>query len=517
MVIVERDNSGSDSRIIQELKKSQQIYRKLFNNSFNAVFLVELGGKIVDCNSEAENLFGYKSNDLIGNNFANLSLIPQDCMSLLKNMFETLFKGGDQEEINVKISRPDGSFAWLTLIGKILKLENEIYIHLIALDITDQKKIQNELKDEEKLNQMILDSLPFFMMLITKNRTILSANKIALEVGAVIGDKCWNTFGHCNFIPKKDKEYVDKHGSPPPNKTRCYFCQTEEAFAVKTPKHKDVYIESKIFDTYWIPFDNDTFIHFAEDITIRRRAEKKLKQSREKYREAFNLISVYKDIFAHDMNNILQNILSSVYLHSIIQTKPEKLKDFGNLNDVIENHVDGGVALISRIIQLSSLEDTKPKFKTIESFNILNKSMQDFVKKYQNRNINIDIKGLTKDMNIFGNDLLVDIFDNILNNALKHNELNVKIEINISKFFESNIKFIKFEFKDNGVGIQDERKELIFESSNYDKTKNSGMGIGLSLVKKIVTKFGGRIWVEDRIQGDYSRGSNFILMLQEAI
>jgi signal transduction histidine kinase len=42
------------------------------------------------------------------------------------------------------------------------------------------------------------------------------------------------------------------------------------------------------------------------------------------------------------------------------------------------------------------------------------------------------------------------------------------------------------------------------------------MGMGLSLVKKIVDKYGGKIWVEDRIKGNHNEGSNFVVLLKEA-
>jgi signal transduction histidine kinase len=42
------------------------------------------------------------------------------------------------------------------------------------------------------------------------------------------------------------------------------------------------------------------------------------------------------------------------------------------------------------------------------------------------------------------------------------------------------------------------------------------MGLGLSLVKKIVESYNGDIWVEDRVKGDHEQGSNFVVLLQEA-
>jgi len=42
------------------------------------------------------------------------------------------------------------------------------------------------------------------------------------------------------------------------------------------------------------------------------------------------------------------------------------------------------------------------------------------------------------------------------------------------------------------------------------------MGIGLSLVKKIIRGYNGKIWIDDKVKNDYTKGSNFILMIPEA-
>ena len=76
-------------------------------------------------------------------------------------------------------------------------------------------------------------------------------------------------------------------------------------------------------------------------------------------------------------------------------------------------------------------------------------------------------------------------------------------------------KLIKLEFIDNGIGIFDENKESIFQKGYKRDKKVRGMGIGLSLVKKIIKSYNGKIWVENRIKDDYEQGSNFVILIPE--
>lgn len=82
---------------------------------------------------------------------------------------------------------------------------------------------------------------------------------------------------------------------------------------------------------------------------------------------------------------------------------------------------------------------------------------------------------------------------------------------------EDNTQYIKFEFNDYGIGVSDEGKKRLFEKSYSEDISKPGMGIGLSIVKKIVDNYGGKIWVEDRVEGNFTKGSNFVVMLKEAL
>jgi len=147
---------------------------------------------------------------------------------------------------------------------------------------------------------------------------------------------------------------------------------------------------------------------------------------------------------------------------------------------------------------------------------ILDKSITFLRNIFQNKDVNIQLNLPNEKLFLQANELLQDVFENILINAVRYNESSTfEIIIKISKTEENGIKYGKMEIIDNGIGIEDVRKEKIFQRS-YTKDKNvRGMGLGLSLVYKIIKSYKGKIWVENRVIHDYSQGSNFIVLIPE--
>ena len=240
---------------------------------------------------------------------------------------------------------------------------------------------------------------------------------------------------------------------------------------------------------------------------------KKLKKSEVKYRKAYHRAEFYKDLFAHDINNILHSLLSGIQICEVSFDNTSEVKYSIN---IMKTQVMRGSNLVSNIFNLSKLEESEMPLRKRNVYKVLKKSIASVKKIDRERSINIQFDFDDKELFILGSDLLEDVFDNILNNAIKHNKNpTVEIKIMISKQERKSVDYLKMEFLDNGKGVSDTRKDMIFNRGNKESKSTHGMGLGLALTKKIIESYDGEIRVEDRVKGDYLKGSNFILLIPE--
>ena len=98
-------------------------------------------------------------------------------------------------------------------------------------------------------------------------------------------------------------------------------------------------------------------------------------------------------------------------------------------------------------------------------------------------------------------DRLREVFTNLISNAIKYNDKASK-EIEIGWVKGTFGTPIAIYLKDNGIGIEQSHHETIFrifERLHAQNAFGGGTGAGLTIVKKIVERHGGRIWVESAI------------------
>ena len=245
--------------------------------------------------------------------------------------------------------------------------------------------------------------------------------------------------------------------------------------------------------------------------------EEKILRSENKYRLAYSRAEFYKDLFVHDINNILQNLQFSLEIMSQNLEGYEKKENIDELVKIAKSQVKRGAELGLNVKKLSDLEMGAIKNEPIEIYDVLEQIINDIKTKFSEEEIKIDIIGDRDKIYVIANLLLEDVIRIILNNAIRYNDNPIKeISIQISKIVKDFGSDIKIEFIDNGVGIPDTMKKTIFQPV-YKKTKDfKRIGLGLLLVNEVIGSISGKIWVEDKVQGDHTQGSNVIILIPEA-
>ncbi|MHA1681767.1 MAG: sensor histidine kinase [Promethearchaeota archaeon] len=236
-----------------------------------------------------------------------------------------------------------------------------------------------------------------------------------------------------------------------------------------------------------------------------------LASSQEDFKKAYNQAKFYKDIFTHDMSNIFQVMLG---LFSLYNHRADREKD--KIMEKIGIQLRRGKDLIEKIRRLSTIDQNSVHLKVMGVISTLKKATL-LSKENTMRENEITISSNVQEFFVKSNELLIDIFKNIINNATIYNTSPVpRIDIVISREIDPAGKpFVKIEFIDNGVGIPEEAKDAIFREGHLDVKSGKGMGLGLSLVVKGLFQYGGTIKIIDRVEGDHKQGSNFIVRIPE--
>ncbi|MEN6341856.1 MAG: ATP-binding protein [Methanospirillum sp.] len=217
--------------------------------------------------------------------------------------------------------------------------------------------------------------------------------------------------------------------------------------------------------------------------------------------------------FAYVASHDLQEPLRSIVSFSQLLERRYKGKLDSDADEYIRFIVEGGTRmqmLITDLLQLSRVETRGRPFERVEAGELLADVLRNIGHGIEETGGRIEAGSLPS---VFGDPVqLEQVFANLIGNAIKYRRDGVPPVIRISAEREG--RFWRFAVADNGIGIEAEYFDRIFEMFQRLHTHDefSGTGIGLAVVKKIVERHGGRVWVESTPGG----GSTFFFTLPAA-
>ena len=269
----------SPNNKVEGLFLPQDNYKLIFDNTPISIVLIDMNGQIVELNSATENLFGFKRENLINLKFTELYVVPADEMVRMKKIFTHLLSGGIFGPEDIQIYNKDKKLIWVNVIASKIELDKKSYIQVLTKDISLRKTLEQEIKESEEQYRGLYESSPISLTVTDSKGVILNVNSASEKIFG---------FNKTEIIGKR---YTDL-GIFSPQQIEIFKSNYEDALKGKKLKPLDFKIKKKDGTIAWInvqnslkKIGNEILIEgIAQDITERKIAEAKLKESEEKYR-----------------------------------------------------------------------------------------------------------------------------------------------------------------------------------------------------------------------------------------
>jgi PAS domain S-box-containing protein len=139
--------------VLRRLKRSNQRFRMLAENSTDLIALHDVEGKIEYVNPAARRMLGYSESEVKGLNAFSL-IYPADRPAAREAYYQQLFLKGESVQLEYRLIRKDGSPIWVEAVGTPMAREGRLPMHIITTsrDATRRKKAEEEsLRYQEKL------------------------------------------------------------------------------------------------------------------------------------------------------------------------------------------------------------------------------------------------------------------------------------------------------------------------------------------------------------------------------
>ncbi|MCX6304105.1 MAG: PAS domain S-box protein [Bacteroidetes bacterium] len=508
-------------RDISGRKHAEAIFRDIIEKNPMSIQILDMEGYTVQTNSAHTKLFGAKT--------------PQDYSifkdaQLLKQGMGVLF---DQIKNGEVVYFPDSYFnvhdvdpsfpnvsTWIKAIGFTLndsfgKPERIVLMHE---NITGRKLA-------EAMFQDIIDKNPMSIQIVDKDGITLLGNPAYTLLFGSVPPPDFSIFDDLQQkSPELQKLILRAKSGEIVHLPDLYF-NTRDV----SPELPDVplWIRAIIFPLNDSSGKPERFVLMHENITERKLAENEIMKLNESLelrvaertsqldainRElAFHLSEVeqFTYIASHDLQEPLRTL--TTYTQLINEEYAGKLDADGNKYiEFISGSASRMRALVTALLEYSLL-GKEAVLASVDCNQVIGEVLADMADSIARSNACIRFEKLPV-LNCYETELR-QLFQNLINNAVKFRKKEVHPKINISAEYLLNAW--RFSVEDNGIGIAEKDKEKIFTifKRMHNRNEYEGTGIGLAHCKKIVEMHGGKIWVESTP----GKGSKFIFTIPRRV
>lgn len=553
---------GSFNRDITERKESEKALnasekhlRMVTDNMIDMVSQTDVSGVIQYVSPSAKTLLGYEPEEFIGKSI--FDYVHPDNLEEVKSTLEIGFIEMVPERMEVQFRHADGYYIWLEIAGNIFLDEKHRVKGAVfgSRDISERKKVEEQIKrqyavlnginkifresltseTEEKVAnvgisvaEQLLNSEMGFIAEINKDRQLgnvivsSSAGKLYETPKSKI-HKSIKSMKINSYLKRAIKEeeplivndfnYNKKElpeGHPPVNSFLCVPLKQGDkviGIIVLANKKRNCAPED-------VEIIESLSVAIVEAL-MGFRSKNKLKKYKNRLEETIGDLKRSNEElqrFAYVASHDLQEPLRTVASFTQLLERRYKGEFDSDADEYMNYIVEAALRMkeqINGLLEYSRISTNLNKFRQVNSEIVLNQAIDNLQFAIKENNAEITYDSLPVVICDAGQ--LQRIFQNLISNAIKFKKENISPKIHISvKIDDKNREYV-FSVADNGIGIEKQYMERIFIIFQRLHTMDEyhGTGIGLSIVKRIIERHGGRIWVES----EFGEGSTFCFTL----
>jgi PAS domain S-box-containing protein len=474
----------------QKLAQSEARYKVLSESSRDLISLHGPDGTFLYVSPSVRNLLGYEPEELVGQDPFGF-YHPDSREKIRTELNRRVALGLPGTLLQYRFRCKDGQYTWLeTLSQPVLDESGRVtQIHASSRDIADRKKAERE------RDHFFNHSLDLMVMMDAEGR-ILRVNRrwqdtLGWRPAQLEGTPLFNYLHPDDLSATRATVMGQLRGG-------ASSIQFENRFRCQNGSYR------------WLSWfavmmkDEKVSYGFAQDITLYRQSEEKLRETLRELQTRNHELDHYVYKVSHDLRAPLCSIKGLVSLLRE-ETDPAVVRHYVNL---IDKRVDKSDRFIQSVLDHSRMLNTQVQRSAIDFEALVNECFDEL--RYMECADRLTLRVNVVNQVPFHSDAfrLRIIFKNLISNAIKY--MNLRRPDNFIWFsIATDANTLRLKVQDNGIGIDQAYVDRIFGMFFRATERSEGSGLGLYIVKQTVQRLGGTI----SLQSTLDEGTQFSILL----